>query len=66
MANLGDHFITGEIAPMAGIYRYVQSITDECLRVPESMDIPLSRGEPLPLHPDCTGAVTWELVEAVE
>jgi hypothetical protein len=66
MANLGDQFQTGEHAPVSGVYHYVQSIADDCTLPPKAMDVPLHRGEPLPSHPQCRGAVTWELVSQLD
>ncbi|MET9020539.1 YjzC family protein [Actinopolymorpha sp. NPDC004070] len=63
MTDVGALFRTGQVAPVSGVYRFIESVDAECEPTPEAMKIPLSKGERFPPHRRCKGAVIWELTE---
>ncbi len=61
MTDVGDHFKTGERAPVSGVYRFVQSTDFQCQPITQPTDIALNKGEKFPSHRHCQGTVFWRL-----
>jgi hypothetical protein len=63
MATAEQEFITGERAPISGVYGFVRPTGSEpCTPTDEEREIPLSRGEAFPPIRSCAEGAVWRLV----
>jgi len=63
MAQIGDQFRTGSIAPVSGDYEFVQHVDScPCSPTEEEREIPLEKGERFPPCKSCETAVIWRLI----
>lgn len=60
--SIGTTFVTGEKAPVSGVYDFVRHIDNSwCQATQEERRIPLSAGETFPPHRSCRKGVVWRL-----
>ena len=64
-ALVGAAFLTGQKAPVTGVYSFIRHIDDVdkscCTAIRENCQISLSRGDKFPSHWSCGRRVLWRL-----